>query len=439
MPLINPEDREYALKFDGSWLDGMSIHIVNPNGAPNSPNAWFNNNIKITYYLDPSTIDSRPLRSEIDFYGADDGIYFAGDLKGYTFSNDGIGSSGCTEEGGTHNPATNTGHFSGVPHAHHGLAPSTNDLVIGGRGNDWLVGKTGSDSLSGEDGADYIDGGVGNDSLMGEAGLDTIIGGDGNDTIWGGSEEDYLLGGSGADQIAGEAGADFMSGEAGADLMTGGDGNDSLLGGEGNDSMAGDAGNDILSGESGNDSMFGGVGNDTLSGGAGDDTLSGDAGNDYILGEAGIDIMSGGAGDDTMAGGADSDGYIWNAGTGMSYVVESTADAGSDVLVIGGPSDLYVLKIGNHLALGTATNDLAVVYNWYADAGLEAINIGGANYSASYVASLATEISTFTMTMDVEASVLDNVQTTDFSTIVPEDEVSLSGIPAELAEMAALV
>ena len=391
--LINPADRTYAVNFDGSWLKGMSIHVLNPNGAPNTPNAWVNDNVKVTYHLDPSTVDSRPLSSQVEFFGGEGGIHFAGDLKGYTFSNDGMTSAPCD---GDHYTATNTGHFTGIPHTYHGLAPSTNDKVSGGSGDDWLEGKTGNDTLFGEGGDDYLDGGIGND---------------------------YLDGGSGDDNLIGDAGDD---------TLIGGDGSDYLLGGSGNDKMQGDNGNDLLSGGEGNDSLDGGAGNDTLSGGAGNDTLFGGAGNDYIMGDAGMDIMSGGTGNDTLVGGADSDGYIWNAGTGTTYVVESAADAGTDILMIGGTTNLYVLKIGTHLALGATTDNLAVVYNWYADAGLERINIGGKDYLTQQVASLATEVqSTSVAVMHAPFSAA-MPQAIDFSTLVPSEDVCVSGISEEL-------
>ena len=428
--LINPADRTYAVKFDGSWLKGLSIHVLNPNGAPSAPNAWVNDNVKVTYHLDPSTVDSRPLSSQVEFFGGEGGIYFAGDLKGYTFSNDGMTSAPCD---GHHYTATNTGHFTGIPHTYHGLAPSANDKVAGGSGDDWLEGKTGNDTLFGEGGDDYLDGGIGNDYLDGGAGDDTLIGGDGADSLRGGDGDDYLLGGAGNDQLLGGDGNDAMSGGDGDDSMLGGNGNDSLLGGNGNDTMYGDAGNDTLSGGDGDDSLDGGSGNDTLSGGAGNDTLFGGAGNDYIMGDAGMDIMSGGTGNDTLVGGADSDGYIWNAGTGTTFIVESAADAGTDILRIGGTADLYVLKVGTHLALGATTDNLAVIYNWYVDAGLEIINIGGKNYSAQYVASLATQIQSASVAvMHAPCSAFATPQSIDFSTLAPSEDVCLSGISEDM-------
>lgn len=83
--LINPADRTYAVNFDGSWLKGMSIHVLNPNGAPNSPNAWVNEHVKVTYYLDPSTVDSRPLSSQVEFFGGEGGSTLPGILRDIPF------------------------------------------------------------------------------------------------------------------------------------------------------------------------------------------------------------------------------------------------------------------------------------------------------------------------------------------------------------------
>jgi Ca2+-binding RTX toxin-like protein len=150
-----------------------------------------------------------------------------------------------------------------------GPSRSVNDLLQGGTGNDILDGKTGNDTLKGHGGNDILYGWTGDDLLEGGTGVDFLYGEDGNDNLFGGDNDDYLDGG---------------------------------------------AGNDSLYGDDGNDYLYGGTGGGT-------DTLDGGANNDTLYGGDGVSYL---------AGGADHDMYIFNSGSGVSFV-EEYSDDGKDV------------------------------------------------------------------------------------------------------------
>lgn len=56
------------------------IHVLNPNGKPNTPNAYWNG-FHITEYLDPSTLDSRAIIHEVH-NGSGISAYIEGDQQG---------------------------------------------------------------------------------------------------------------------------------------------------------------------------------------------------------------------------------------------------------------------------------------------------------------------------------------------------------------------
>lgn len=449
------------------------IHVLNPNGKPNAPNAYWNG-FHITEYLDPSTLDSRAIIHEVH-NGSGVSAYIEGDATGSTYSwTDG---TQCPS-GGFHSTANNTGHFSSGSYSGTGGARSNVDLIYAGTGDDVVYSKTGNDTVYGQAGNDYVDGGSGNDSLDGGAGNDTIYGGDGNDSLIGGDGNDFLLGNSGDDYFDGGAGTDVIYGGEGKDYIIGGADNDSLYGDAGNDTIEGGAGDDVLEGGAGADVLLGGdgfdiasyqqssanvsvtisdtmqngeyvgsgsggdaegdaflgieavigsnntEGGDTLIGNSQDNSFDGLAGNDYINGGAGNDLIFGGAGNDTLIGGAGEDSlyggagddvFVWTAGGGMDFFVESAADAGTDTLVIQGTTDLYVQKDGDNLAIGTGGNNWAIIYNYFVDGGLEYVNIGNQNYSTADLAAMTASAASSNQLMSAS----------DFSETVP---VTLSGI-----------
>lgn len=403
------------------------IHVLNPNGKPNTPNAYWNG-FHITEYLDPSTLDSRAIIHEVH-NGSGISAYIEGDATGSTYSwTDG---TQCPS-GGSHSTGNNTGHFSSGGYSGTGGARSNVDLIYAGTGHDVVFAKTGNDTVYGQAGNDYIDGGTGNDSLDGGAGQDIIFGGEGNDYIIGGDGNDRLSGDAGDDYIIGGADDDQLFGNAGNDTIEGGTGNDVLEGGAGTDVLMGGAGFDVASYESSSakvsvtlsdtlqngeylgfgsggdaegdallgieavigsnntdgDTLIGNSQDNSFDGLAGNDYINGGAGNDLIFGGSGNDTLVGGTGDDSLYGGAGDDIFVWSAGGGMDFFVESASDAGTDTLVIQGTTDLYVQRDGDNLAIGTGGNNWAIIYNYFLDAGLEYVNIGNQNYSTADLAAM---------------------------------------------------
>ena len=431
-----------AMYFNGDDLDGYAIHIQNPNSAPNTPNAKWSNatgEVKITYFLDPATVGPDGVITRVELQ-QNQAFHFIGDLKGYTFSSTNS-SGGC---GGTHNPNTNEGHFTNRPGPYHGGRPSTNDSVVGSTLNDTMDGRTGNDSLWGNYGDDFLVGGTGNDYLDGGEDQDTLIGGDGKDTLFGQTGNDLLDGGIGDDYLDGGAGDDIFIGAAGVDTMFGGAGFDMINYSNSTGNMTitlsetlqdgqyvgygsgGDAEGDAFAGM---ESIVTGSGNDSIVGNSQNNTMFGLAGNDSLIGSTGSDSMYGGAGADV---------YLWNANDNFDFFVESTADAGVDTLVIRGTTDLFVVKDGNNLALGTGNEDWTIIYDWYLDPGLEYVVIGSQRYSTTDLAAMATSLAEGSslaadargmLTKGAEVDVLEGIESIDFN------EISLSGVQLAQPEM----
>lgn len=495
------EGRTFTQAILSDTFNGYTIHVLNPNGKPNTPNAdW--NGFHITEYLDPSTVDSRPIIHEVRVTSGS-GVYIEGDAGGRTFS--ATDDTHCFYTSNNipivHSTGSNQGHFSSADYTpiggYAGPVRSKVDLIYASGGDDVIFAKTGNDTVYGLDGNDYIDGGAGDDSLDG---------GNGNDTIYGGDGNDYIAGDAGDDSLEGNAGDDVLDGGIGNDTIFGGDGNDYITGGTGNDYLSGGDGLDTLEGGDGDDVLIGGAGADVLMGGAGFDIASyepsaaavsvtltdtmrdgeyvgygsgGDAeddamlgieavigsnsgdtlignsqdnsfdgldGNDYIDGGAGNDLIYGGAGNDSLIGSTGSDTlygqagndlYLWEVGYGMDFFVESTADAGTDTLVIRGTTDLYVLKDGNNLAIGTGVNnDWAIIYNYYVDGGMEIVNIGNVNYTTAQLAAMATSTASndiLPMSADHGGLSTEGLNSIDFSQVPPVDLSGLSPDDAGLA------
>lgn len=478
-------DKTFTQVIRSNTFNLFAIHVLNPNDKPNTPNAYWNG-FHITEYLDPSTMDSRAIIHEVH-NGSGISAYIEGDATGSAFS----WSEGNCPSGGSHSTSTNTGHFSSAGYSGTGGARSNVDLIYAGTGDDVVYSKTGDDTVYGQAGNDYIDGGSGNDSLHGGPGNDTIYGGNGNDNVIGGNGDDSLYGDAGNDYLEGGAGFDTINGGEGNDHIIGGADNDVLSGGTGLDTLEGGVGDAVLDGGADADVLLGGagfdiasyeyssanvsvtlsdveqngeyigygsggdaegdamlgieavigsnytLGGDTLIGNsqdnsfdglAGNDSIDGGAGNDLIYGGVGDDSLIGGTGDDTLYGGTGNDVFLWNVGDGMDFFAESTADAGSDTLVMRGTTDLYVLKDGDNLAIGTGGNNWAIIYNYYQDAGLEYVNIGNYNYTTVELAAMATSATSNgiqPMSAHGHSLFTDGLTSIDFSEIAP---VNLSGI-----------
>lgn len=228
---------------------------------------------------------------------------------------------------------------------------------------------------------------------------------------------------------------DIVYSKTGDDTVAAGAGDDIVYAGSGNDMIFGESGRDFLFGESGDDTIYGGDGDDHIEGGTGADILSGDAGDDEIFGGDGDDGLFGGTGNDTLFGGSGSDIFFWKVGDGVDYFVEYSSDSGVDAVVIQDTTDLFVIKAGNHLALGTDNNNWAMLYNWYLDPGIEAVVIGGKVYAATTIASMATNTATqnyaATLTAAEQEITLntEGLTSIDFSKLTEISITGLSDIP----------
>lgn len=225
--------------------------------------------------------------------------------------------------------------------------------IFGTRGRDRLVGGDGDDSILAGDGRDTVFGGGGRDRIHGEGGRDLLFGNDGNDFLDGGGDRDTLYGGDGDDDLFGGDDRDWLLGGNGNDYLEGGEGRDTLEGGDGNDLLRGDGGNDRLFGNDGNDEMYGLFGSDLVVGGAGNDFL---AAND----STGIDTLIGGTGND-----------VYEVTDPNHLIIEQEGE-GRDGAAIGFnwlDDDPYVLPAN------VEGFEIEGCGNWYAEAGVESINL----------------------------------------------------------------
>lgn len=277
--------------------------------------------------------------------------------------------------------------------------------LSGGSGDDTIDGEAGADRLTGLGGRDVLRGGVANDTLFGGADDDLYLhdAGDGSDVIdeRGGDGHDILqLGagiapsdvrfvaggdnlfvvingvpGSGFIEIVNQQGQRFgdeFNRDSQIEVLRFDDGTEVDLtapllyqGGAANDVMDGALQNDTLLGLAGNDSLAGRFGADLLQGGAGNDTLQGEADDDLLIGGEGTDSLFGGDDDDTLAGGigndllrgdAGDDVFVFARGDGSDRILESSSDAGIDVIEFG--ADIAVSDI--RLSYLVSQNFLAV-------------------------------------------------------------------------------
>ena len=431
--------------FNGADLAGQAIHVVNPNGAPNTPNAIWNTNkdsnnpgsVKITYFLDPTTQGSVPLVTKVELV-EDQAFHFTGDLQGYTFTNDGLGNPPPTC-GGYHDTSTNTGHFTDKIGVGIGLPPSINDSVIGSSYNDTMFGLTGNDSLFGRGGNDNFDGGIGNDHLQGDEGQDTLFGGDGADSIFGGADNDTLEGGRDNDYLDGGSGNDLLYGDLGSDSLIGGSGIDTA------DYYASMSGislvltDEMLNGEYIGYGQNGSAEGDILLGVewitgsnnayTGDDTIIGNSQDNAIWGLNGKDLLTGGKGSDSIFGGTNDDTYVWKAGDGYDFFAENATDYGTDLLIIDGTSSLYVAKTGNSLAIGTGGENWAIINDWYVNQALEYVSIGNVTYNTADLAAMAVPVSETRAYDNGQSLSIDGLNAIDFN------EISINGVQLDKADM----
>ena len=107
-----------------------------------------------------------------------------------------------------------------------------------------------------------------------------------------------------------------------------------LEGTEANDLIDAGLGNDSAAGGEGDDAIFGGLGADSLSGEAGDDFLDGGEADDTLDGGADDDILIGGAGNDLLTGGEGADTFVFEAGAGETFGLDTVTDftAGEDMI-----------------------------------------------------------------------------------------------------------
>ena len=180
---------------------------------------------------------------------------------------------------------------------------------------------------------------------------DTVIDG-GGDGGTDGNDDIFLV------SAAGDTTAIF--GTDADEFIAGRDGDNSLFGGGGNDTILGDlddaSGNDNLFGGSGGDLILGGLGNDTIGGEGGNDTLLGDDGDDVLIGNDGTDI-----GTDILLGGGGSDIFVLTGGEGESIIVDF--ESGDLIGLAGGlgAGELYKVQDGENTVIGTFGGDLLAV------------------------------------------------------------------------------
>lgn len=160
-------------------------------------------------------------RLQIQTWGGDDVILFAGDL-----------ALPATIDGG-----------------------AGNDRIFGGAGNDRIQAGEGNDHVDGGAGDDYVDGSFGDDVLIGGDGHDTLYGGEGSDALYGNAGDDYLDGYLGYDVLVGGDGSDILSGGADDDLLFGEDGDDRIYTGRGSDRVVDWSGTNAVTWQ-GEDSLF---------------------------------------------------------------------------------------------------------------------------------------------------------------------------------------
>lgn len=204
---------------------------------------------------------------------------------------------------------------------------------VAGSGDDRIFGNAADNAIWGSAGDDTIDGGLGNDRLIGGAGRDRLAGGQGNDTYVVDAEDTIIeTANSGTDTVI-SMNRGYVLGQNLENLV---------LGGTAHVNGTGNAANNVIEGNAGNNLLSGAVGNDTLRGGAGNDTLNGGAGHDVLQGGAGDDLLQGGLGNDTYLLDGDSD------------VIIEFADAGTDTVMVSGPSHILSANLENLVLRGTA-------------------------------------------------------------------------------------
>lgn len=177
---------------------------------------------------------------------------------------------------------------------------------------------------------------------------DTIQGSAASETLIGTSKNELILGLGGNDRLFGKGGNDILETGAGNDTIYGGEGADTMRGGAGNDRYIVDNAGDVVSDSAGRDNvlsytdidhLFDGIENLQLTGNAlnatgnslnnmmsatsKDNFLSGMGGNDQIFAKAGNDTVVGGAGNDYLYGGSGDDLYLFKAGDGDDFIVDT--------------------------------------------------------------------------------------------------------------------
>lgn len=302
----------------------------------------------------------------------------------------------------------------------------------GGDGNDTVLGSESADMMHGNAGQDYLFGEGGNDYMNGDEGNDFLSGGKDDDTLLGSSGHDLLEGGDGDDVLYGGDIAYYVEKDTGDDTLDGGAGNDELYGGNDNDLLIGGAGNDKIDGGNGIDTVsytYSSVGvtvnleagtayvsetdQDTLSS---IEIVNGSYFNDEITGDANSNALIGGAGDDLLIGKAGSDLYYmgtfveqgYTLSTGYDVIVETSADAGDDILAIIGNAtvnDILFGRSGNDLLFGLTSGEMVTLQDYYVNAGVEYLQLGDSLYSVAALAQDAPSLNAVTYGVDNAGSV----------------------------------
>jgi Ca2+-binding RTX toxin-like protein len=100
--------------------------------------------------------------------------------------------------------------------------------------------------------------------------------------------------------------------------------------------------------------------------------LLGTGADDVIEAMAGDDTLYGGAGDDTLIGGAGSDGYVYLPGDGIDVIIDRSAGADIDELLLAGgiaPDEVGVFRVGHADLLLTVPSGMLLVKDFFASDG----------------------------------------------------------------------
>ena len=241
------------------------------------------------------------------------------------------------------------------------FAGSGNNLIIGSNGGNYIDAGSGNSNVFSGGGDDVIFGGSGNSLINAQGGNDYVVASSGNHRIWGGAGNNTIYGGSGDNVIYSGIGAwNWADINAGNNFVHSGAGNTTIYGSGGGDTLV--SGSEAGSGKTttiyagnGNETIFGGNGDDTIYGGAGANTIYAGDGNTTIrlsrnanetstvYGGNGNDTIYSGAGNDILMGGMGDDTYVFNIGSGVDTIADTS---GKNKIVFGAGVDPASVTLG---------------------------------------------------------------------------------------------